>query len=640
MQISSISIRNFKTIRELSIHDIESALIVVGKNSTGKTVILHAILAMAGQYEIKDTDYKDIERNIEITVTLEITGEDMKAFHDKGIVSKYKRYEAWEKDFMSKLPSYKDGKLSFCFIANRRSGVRYSDGYKKNNIYIPMIIPKIHYIDTRREVESIQNDIFMAQGQAALADLKESRCMFDAKKPCNDCFQCIGVIRRKNIDELSIFETVRLLEYKLLQLNMDSFLNKLNRYYAKNSGRQQNIIFTLNFDPDELLKIDTIVLNRDRYSEDSVATMSAGAKSIYILSLLEAYTDENSSISSIIMMEDPEIYLHPQLQKVASEILYRLSKKNQVIFSTHSPNLIFNFNSNQIRQVILNGDYETTVKESSDIDLILDDLGYTANDLMNVSFVFIVEGKQDENRLPLLLKKHYSEVYDSDGSLKRISIISTNSCTNIKTYANLKYINKLYLKDQFLMIRDSDGKKPETLVKQLCNYYQDRERQDVGNLPRVQPRNVLVLKYYSFENYFLNPRIMSEIGVIGSEEEFYDILFTRFKSYLHKLSSVKRMREITGINIKSKEDIKRNLETIKIYVRGHNLYDIFYGRYKGEAETEVLNRYIEAAPRSEFADILNAIDKFIYFDSRKLSVTDAPSEKTGKKKKRKSSLNK
>ncbi|MDD6066949.1 MAG: hypothetical protein PUD04_10375, partial [Firmicutes bacterium] len=29
--------------------------------------------------------------------------------------------------------------------------------------------------------------------------------------------------------------------------------------------------------------------------------------------------------------------------------------------------------------------------------------------------------------------------------LQRISIIPTNSCTNIKTYANLKYINKLYL---------------------------------------------------------------------------------------------------------------------------------------------------------------------------------------------------
>ena len=37
-------------------------------------------------------------------------------------------------------------------------------------------------------------------------------------------------------------------------------------------------------------------------------------------------------------------------------------------------------------------------------------------------------------------------------------------------------------------------------------------------------------------------------------------------------------------------------EEIKIYLRGHNLYDIFYGRYKKE-ETEVLTRYIDLAPR-------------------------------------------
>ena len=36
---------------------------------------------------------------------------------------------------------------------------------------------------------------------------------------------------------------------------------------------------------------------------------------------------------------------------------------------------------------------------------ILDDLGYGANDLLNVSFVFIVEGKQDKSRLPLLLDR-------------------------------------------------------------------------------------------------------------------------------------------------------------------------------------------------------------------------------------------
>ena len=72
----------------------------------------------------------------------------------------------------------------------------------------------------------------------------------------------------------------------------------------------------------------------------------------------------------------------------------------------------------------------------------MNDLGYSANDLMNVSFVFIVEGKQDRARLPLLLKHYYGELYDEKGNLKRVAIISTNSCTNIKTYANLKYINQ------------------------------------------------------------------------------------------------------------------------------------------------------------------------------------------------------
>lgn len=229
--------------------------------------------------------------------------------------------------------------------------------------------------------------------------------------------------------------------------------------------------------------------------------------------------------------------------------------------------MIFNFSTKQIKEVILDNEYYTVVKENNDIDIILDDLGYTANDLMNVSFVFIVEGKQDSNRLPLLLEKHYSEIYDSEGNLQRITIIPVNSCTNIKTYANLKYINKLYLKDQFLMIRDSDGKNPKHLKRQLCSYYSQRSKEDPGNLPRVEPKNVLILKYYSFENYFLNPAVMAEIGVIKNEEEFYNILYKKYKDYLFKLSSVKRMLRTLNIRIRNRQDIKDNIENIKIYVR-------------------------------------------------------------------------
>ena len=267
------------------------------------------------------------------------------------------------------------------------------------------------------------------------------------------------------------------------------------------------------------------------------------------------------------MIEDPEIFLHPQLQKTASEILYRLSKKNQIIFSTYSPNMIFNFSSKQIKQVVLDENYSTFIQENIDIDIILDDLGYSANDLMNVSFVFIVEGKQDRNRLPLLLEKYYSEIRDNDGNLKRITIVTTNSCTNIKTYANLKYINKLYLKDQFLMIRDSDGKNPNYLIRQLCSYYKARSNEEGADLPNVTPKNILILKYYSFENYFLDPATMVKIGVIKSEEQFYDILYKKYKEYLYKLPSMKRLIRTKNVRINSKEDVKKNIEMMEFMLR-------------------------------------------------------------------------
>ena len=77
------------------------------------------------------------------------------------------------------------------------------------------------------------------------------------------------------------------------------------------------------------------------------------------------------------------------------------------------------------------------------------------------------------------------------------------------------------------------------------------------------------------------------------------------------------MQAKTGLQIQSVEDLKEQMETVKIYVRGHNLFDIFYGKYKGEAEQKILEQYVSVAPREVFSDILDAIDGFVYFDSRK-----------------------
>lgn len=617
MKISYLHIVNFKSIKDMEIKEVENALILVGKNNTGKTVVIDAIRLVCGDYMIKKVNYADEEKSIIVEMTLDFDEEDLLLFHSKGIVSKYKKYDLWVKDFYNKLPGFQDGRISFKCIVNPQGVIKYNDGFKKNNPYIKSILPKIYHIDQQRNLDAIQNDVFQFYDRPIFNDLKNNICMFDSSKKCNRCFNCIGLLNKKKPEELSAYETTRLLEYKLFHTNINEFSDKLNHYFHANGSPMKDIRFEMNFNPEAMFEVETKVYNRDRETEGTMQTLSEGLKSIYALSLLEAYVDEEGTLPCIIMIEDPENYLHPQLQKVASEILFRLSKKNQVIFSTHSPNLIFNFSSRQIKQIILDKEYYTTVKEDTDVDEILDDLGYTANDLMNVNFVFIVEGKQDSSRLPLLLEKYYSEVYDKNGKPLRISIVATNSCTNIKTYANLKYINQLYLKDQFLMIRDSDGKNPNHLRKQLCSYYDQRSKEDVGNLPRVKPKNVLILKYYSFENYFLDPKIMAKIGVVKNEEEFYNILYQKFKDYLYKLGSTKRMVKNLGVRINNKQDVKDNMELIKTFVRGHNLFDIFYGRYHNDAETEILKKYIEVAPRENFKDILDSIDSFVYFENRK-----------------------
>lgn len=372
----------------------------------------------------------------------------------------------------------------------------------------------------------------------------------------------------------------------------------------------------MNRDMERMLQVTTEIYHPLQMITRPINRLGKGMRSIYMLSLLETYTKSDDSVPCIIIEEEPEIFLHPTQQKTSGEILYRLSKKNQVIFSTHSPNLLANFTTRQIRQVTLDEKGYSTIREKTDISVILNDLGYTASDLMHVNFVFIVEGKQDKSRLPLLLEKYYSETFDEDGNLFRIAILTTNSCTNIRTYANLKYMNQIYLKNQFMMIRDGDGKNPKKLKRQLCKYYKERNLQDVDTLPRVTKKNVLILKYYSFENYFLNPNIMAQLGIVESEEAFYEIFLEKWNAYFYRLNSGRHLTEVIGQNFKTVEDVKLHMEAIKRYLRGHNLFDTYYGRYRKQ-ETEVLQAYIDLAPRKEFADILDAIDNFVYFESRR-----------------------
>ena len=80
MRFIRIRIKNFKSIENLELKDIEDALILVGKNNTGKTSVMDAVRTMTGARRARPEDFDETYKNIEIEVELELTAEDLAAF--------------------------------------------------------------------------------------------------------------------------------------------------------------------------------------------------------------------------------------------------------------------------------------------------------------------------------------------------------------------------------------------------------------------------------------------------------------------------------------------------------------------------------------------------------------------------------
>lgn len=219
MRFTYLRIRHFKSIEDMEIKSIENALILVGKNNTGKTSVLDAIRLLTGSRPVKAGDFNEKVQNIEMEVSLEITKEDLGLFHKRGAVSAYKRFSVWEQEVRKRLPSFQEQTLSFTCTINQNGNRRFGDGIRKHNKYIEEMLPRISYINGDRDMGILQSDLLLAQTKMMKQEIQAGSCIFDGAKTCRHCFQCIGLIHQKKPEELSIMELSRLMEFKMYQVN-------------------------------------------------------------------------------------------------------------------------------------------------------------------------------------------------------------------------------------------------------------------------------------------------------------------------------------------------------------------------------------------------------------------------------------
>lgn len=480
---------------------------------------------------------------------------------------------------------------------------------------IVYLLPSVAFIDDSRnfleeetgKAKTITANIFNTILKSELFSNKEIDCY-----NCNidDCDgNCISKIDEKAPMDLSIEELQKLINYKTKNTSA-KFTSSISERFAKNyqKGFKVNIKATSNIDKSFsiLTKLFDPVLN----AEVELSNVGAGVRSVYILSLLQSY-QAISAKHTIFIIEEPELYLHPQLQKSMAKTLSEITENNQVIFTTHSPIMLREFSTQNIRKVKLDEERYCSIAENTTIDNVLKEIGYSSQDVLNTDFILFVEGQDDKYIVERILDKYY------DIDLERLSVIDTKSCRTIGFYATLRFLEKTTMSDEFAIIRDADTKS-EDMVKEIL------ENQLNSNLDSEFASKAIskthITKFSSIEGYLFSPELLVSHNIYASEDQVYERLRNGLSENKDKcLKYFRKQNENAQERIELFEgeydskiaDAKENLDWIKTNIQGHT--------YFGFTESKRINyeSYVEELPMVAFENLMEFFDGIPYFFSKK-----------------------
>ncbi|MBA7596534.1 hypothetical protein ES703_03511 [subsurface metagenome] len=464
MEITTLQIKNYRSIKDSGeLKDITKLFALIGQNNTGKSSVLKAIQVLWKELPIGVSDFhKDTDEPIEITATI-------KRRDKKDQIQESRITLQYSKDLKGKY---------------------FIDGKKKTEADVKKILPELLVIS---DIRNPQESTTEGQKNTLLKKILKLMSASGGSTPAiySQLSEKLKDIKSKEAAELS---------------------RRITKKFQNVVGADEYIIsITPNVDIEKGITHHTNIENSSIPGGKAVDILNSGTglQSMYILALLEAWAEEaNKNDEAILVIEEPEVYLHPTFQRRIFAALRRIAENNQVIYTTHSPIMISEvWATESIRQITLNEQGETLINPIK-IEEVIDELGIRYEDILNPKVILFVEGESDIKFLDKM------GVTDS-----RLKVIDSDSFRAIHYYAYIKIITSNFVTNQFRILVDSDGivvdKRKQQLKKQIESQFKGNINIKIGTLED----KIMVLPKYSIESYFLQEGILQRSFASLTKEE-------------------------------------------------------------------------------------------------------------------------
>lgn len=260
------------------------------------------------------------------------------------------------------------------------------------------------------------------------------------------------------------------------EILLDSAATDLTKNF-KEWWKQGNYNFDFSVDGDYFR-----IWVRDEIRPDKIEleSRSSGLQWFFSFYLIFMSETKNKHKNAILLLDEPGHTLHPMAQKDLSLFFNELSKKNQLIYTTHSPFLVDSMNITQTKVVYFDNDGITKVSDDLQINKtfakksiypINSAIGITVSDTMLIGCKpIIVEGVSDQIYLTYI--KRYLMKNENFISTEELVFMPVDGTKNIKPVVSLITGNSDEL--PFVIVdNDVSGKEKEKSLKK--NLYATEE---------------------------------------------------------------------------------------------------------------------------------------------------------------------